>query len=82
MTAPGRVIYPSHCMRSNSNSEWQYQNAFVVKFRRETDLDAGKCTGRVEHIASFETARFESLDELIEHLRRMLITRTAEAEDT
>jgi len=39
--------------------------AFVVQFRRETDLDTGCMTGRVEHVVSGKATRFQSVDELM-----------------
>jgi hypothetical protein len=44
---------------------WQHKAAFVVQFRPETDIDAGRFEGRVEHIASTKATRFHSLDELL-----------------
>ena len=44
---------------------WQSAGAFVVQFRPETDVRAGRLEGRVEHIASYRAARFSSLDELL-----------------
>jgi hypothetical protein len=46
--------------------------AFVVQFRVETDLGQGGCTGRVEHVVSGQAAHFESLDELLAFLTRVL----------
>ena len=44
---------------------WQYDVAFVIQFRLETEIDAGRWEGRVEHIASYKATRFHSLDELL-----------------
>jgi hypothetical protein len=43
----------------------QHAGAFVVQFRAGTDFDAGRVEGRVEHVATGRTARFESLQELL-----------------
>jgi hypothetical protein len=43
---------------------WQHKAAFVIQFRPETDFEAGRVEGRVEHIASTRCARFHSLEEL------------------
>jgi hypothetical protein len=43
---------------------WQHKTAFVIQFRPETDTDAGRYEGRVEHVASTRAIRFHSLDEL------------------
>ncbi|MCI0419168.1 MAG: hypothetical protein L0312_08115 [Acidobacteria bacterium] len=52
--------------------EWQYKAAFVVQFRPETDIEAGRFQGRVEHVASFKATRFHSLDELLDFIARVL----------
>ena len=51
---------------------WQTRSAFVVQFREHTDVDAGRIEGKVEHIASYEAARFRSLDELLAFIGRVL----------
>jgi hypothetical protein len=59
-------------MNSDTKNEWQYRRAFVIQFRPETDLGAGRCAGRVEHVASYEAAHFHSLDELLAFMARLL----------
>ena len=49
-----------------------YRLAFVIHFRPETDVEAGRFEGKIEHIASYETARFSSLEELLAFIVRML----------
>jgi len=51
---------------------WQYRAAFVIQFRPETDIEAGRFEGRVEHIASYEAKRFHSLDELLSFISSVL----------
>jgi hypothetical protein len=51
---------------------WQYKAAFVVQFRPETDIEAGRFEGRVEHIASYRATRFHSLDELLNFIASVL----------
>lgn len=46
--------------------------AFVVQFRVETDLAQGRCTGRVEHVVSGQAAHFQSVEELLAFLTRVL----------
>ena len=48
------------------------QRAFVIQFRPETDVEAGRLEGRVEHVASGQAAHFHSLDELLTFLARVL----------
>ena len=51
---------------------WQSKAAFVVRFREETDFGTNRVEGRVEHIASYEAARFHSVDDLVAFIARML----------
>jgi hypothetical protein len=51
---------------------WQYRAAFVIQFRPETDIEAGRFEGRVEHIASYKAAQFHSLDELLGFIEGIL----------
>ena len=53
--------------------ERQYKAAFVVQFRPETDIEAGRFEGRVEHVASTKATRFHSLDELLSFMASVLI---------
>jgi hypothetical protein len=43
----------------------QHTGAFVVQFRTGTNFETGRVEGRVEHIASGRSRRFESMDELV-----------------
>ena len=51
---------------------WQSRAAFVIQFRESTDIEAGRVEGKVEHIASFRAARFQSLDELLAFVAHIL----------
>ncbi|HXI92139.1 MAG TPA: hypothetical protein VNO24_19145 [Blastocatellia bacterium] len=51
---------------------WQYRGAFVIQFRQESDIEAGRFEGRVEHIASYKMTRFHSLDELLGFIASVL----------
>jgi hypothetical protein len=48
--------------------------AFVVQFRVETELERGRCAGRVEHVVSGQAAHFQSLEELLAFMARVLTT--------
>ena len=48
--------------------------AFVVRFRSETDVARGRCVGRVEHVVSGQATHFQSLEELLAFLTRVLLT--------
>jgi hypothetical protein len=49
------------------------QRAFVIQFRPETDIEQGRLAGRVEHVASGEAVHFQSLEELLAFVTRMLL---------
>ena len=51
---------------------WQSKASFVIQFRDDTDIEAGRLEGRVEHIASYTAARFHSMDELHAFIARVL----------
>ena len=53
-------------------ADLQHDGAFVVQFRAGTNFATGDVAGRVEHIASGRTSRFESASELLEILGRLL----------
>ena len=46
--------------------------AFVVQFRAETDVEQGRFVGRVEHVVSGQAAQFQSLEELLAFMGRVL----------
>jgi hypothetical protein len=48
--------------------------AFVVHFRTNTDITRGCIAGRVEHVVSGQSTHFESLDELLAFMARVLAT--------
>jgi hypothetical protein len=51
---------------------WQYKGAFVIQFRPESDIEAGRLEGRVEHMASYRATRFHSLDDLLGFIASVL----------
>jgi hypothetical protein len=51
---------------------WQHKLAFVIQVRAETDIQAGRFEGRVEHIMSTKATRFHSLDELLDFIAEVL----------
>jgi hypothetical protein len=50
----------------------QHTEAFVVQFRAGTDVAAGQCDGRLEHVASGRVTHFQSLEELPALLKQWL----------
>jgi len=47
--------------------------AFVVQFRSENDAAHGRVAGRIEHVASRETASFRSWAEMQAFMAQLLI---------
>lgn len=52
--------------------EWQHKGAFVIQFHDDTDMAAGRFSGRVEHIESSRFTHFHSLEELLSFLNHVL----------
>ena len=52
--------------------KWRYKAAFVIQLRQESDIEAGRFEGRVEHIESYKAIRFHSLDELVSFIANVL----------
>jgi hypothetical protein len=51
---------------------WQHKGSFVIKFKPETNVANDRFYGRIEHVGSGQTIRFDSLEQLLEFLRRVL----------
>lgn len=51
---------------------WQSKAAFVVQFRETTDIEAGRLDGKIEHISSYQSVRFHSVEELLAFVARVL----------
>lgn len=54
---------------------WQSKAAFVVHVGENSDIEARRLEGKVEHIASYRAARFQSVDELLAFIARVLVER-------
>ena len=48
------------------------QWAFVLQFRAGVDLEQGYCEGRVEHIVSGQATHFQSSEELLTFITKVL----------
>lgn len=55
-----------------SGSPLSVYRAFVVQFRGETDAARGRVAGRIEHVASRQTAPFQSWAEMQAFIARIL----------
>jgi hypothetical protein len=65
---PGEVVAYSPPMING----WQHKGSFVIKFFPTTDPDGGKYCGRIEHVATGQTIRFESQEDLLIFLSNTL----------
>ncbi|WP_089945646.1 hypothetical protein [Candidatus Entotheonella palauensis] len=57
---------------SDSASPLSVQRAFVVQFRAAARIEAGRVTGRVEHIASRTATDFDTLEDLLAFFHELL----------
>jgi len=46
--------------------------AFVIQFRGDADIEHGECRGRVEHFVSAQAGHFDSVEELMATIVRIL----------
>jgi hypothetical protein len=56
------------------------ESAFVMQLRREPDLELGIFAGRVEHVDSGCSTRFETIDEFLKFVVSSIIRSEAGAE--
>jgi hypothetical protein len=54
--------------------------AFVVQLRWDADVEHGDFRGRVEHINSYQATHFESIEELIAFITRVVAALPADEE--
>ena len=62
-------------------SELRNKHAFVIRFSSDADFERGGIKGRVEHVASYESKRFQSLEELLAFVTRVLAKVRAATEE-
>lgn len=55
--------------------------AFVVQLREHVDVEKGQWVGRIEHVTSGVTARFQSLDELVAFVTRVVAAQAKQSPD-
>lgn len=65
-------------------NSWQHKGSFVIRFSSGTDVAARKICGRVEHVATNQVMRFNSMGELERFLLSVLqdVTREFQQADT
>jgi hypothetical protein len=52
--------------------------AFVVQLHRDADVGQGDFRGRVEHLVSMQATHFESVEELLAFIMRVVTARQAD----
>jgi hypothetical protein len=58
--------------RRESSNPLTPQRAFVVQFRTDTNIAAGRMAGRVEHVVSGQSGRFSSMASLLAFIEKVL----------
>ena len=59
-------------MRSQNQPSLPSSRAFIVQFHAEADIAKGRFIGRVEHIVSYQVTHFDSLEDLVTFIMRIL----------
>jgi hypothetical protein len=58
------------------------KGAFVVQLHAEASVERGQVYGRVEHITSYQATHFESLEELVGFMARVLVAQEQAEEES
>ena len=59
-------------MASKQQVSLPAKRAFVVQIHADAKVEQGKWQGRVEHIESYQATRFQSLEELLAFMVKVL----------
>ena len=59
-------------MRSKQQPSLPAKRAFVVQIHAEAKVEEGQWQGRVEHVVSYQAMRFQSLEELLAFMVKVL----------
>ena len=74
-------IGPSMTKPPADESPLSPHRAFVVQLRDHADVERGHWVGRVEHVTSGQATRFQSLEELLTFVARVLAARPKQDPD-
>jgi hypothetical protein len=66
---------------SKDESPLSPHRAFVVQFDAQTDLVRDHWAGRVEHVVSGQATHFQSVEELLAFIARILATQREQSPD-
>ena len=69
-------------MKSSSVPSLPTNRAFVVQMYADAKVENGEFSGRVEHVVSMRTTRFQSLEGLATFLRETVLSLEVEEEET
>jgi hypothetical protein len=59
-------------MSSRQKPSLPAKRAFVVQFHADANLEQGQWQGRVEHVVSYQATHFQSLEELLVFMVKVL----------
>jgi hypothetical protein len=59
-------------MSSKQQVSLPAKRAFVVQIHADAKVEQGKWQGRVEHLVSYQATRFQSLEELLAFMLKVL----------
>jgi len=59
-------------MSSKQQSSLPAKRAFVVQIHADAKVEQGQWQGRVEHVVSYQATRFQSLEELLAFMMKVL----------
>jgi hypothetical protein len=66
---------------SGGNRPLPMERAFVIQLHAEAEVAQRRFAGRVEHVLSGQAAHFDTLEDLLWFIERVLTTRRAEPAD-
>jgi len=66
------LVIGAGCVMAKNQPSLPARKTFVVQLHAEAHLERGDFKGRVEHIVSHQATHFESLEELVEFMIRMV----------
>lgn len=71
----------SNMNRPADQSPFSPHLAFVVQLREHADVDHGQWSGRVEHVTSGRASHFQSIEELLGFMKRVVTSSAAKSSE-
>lgn len=72
MRTPPSIIQQSEALAPLADAPLSPHWAFVVQLRVGTDVKRNRIVGRVEHVVSGQATRFQSVEDLLAFMARVL----------